>query len=303
MKIVFLGTPEFAVPILKALNEKYEVALVISQPNRVKKKGVFLPTPVCQCANDLGLKIIQPEKIGDEFEYIQSINADVLVSAAYGQYVPSKILKLFKKTMNVHGSLLPMHRGGAPIQRAIINGDTKTGITIIEMAKKLDAGLMYAKREYEITDKTTSSQAFADLSIIGRDLLLEVIEDIYNCKNLGEVQNEDLATFSPNLEAHEEIVSFDKSAREVVRQINGLSMEPGASIIVNGINVKVFEAEVVEDDSELVAGTVISLKKQVLIKAQDNAVKINKILVPGKKLLSAKDFVNGQKIFKELDVI
>ena len=146
MKIVFIGTPEFAVPVLEALNSKYEVVLVISQPNRVKKKGVFLDTPVCAKAKELGLNIIQPEHIGEEYEYIKSLEADILVSAAYGQYVPSKVLNLFKKTLNVHGSLLPKHRGGAPIQRAIMNGDDVTGVTIIEMAKKLDETVDFFKK-------------------------------------------------------------------------------------------------------------------------------------------------------------
>ena len=303
MKIVFIGTPEFAVPVLEALNSKYEVVLVISQPNRVKKKGVFLDTPVCAKAKELGLNIIQPEHIGEEYEYIKSLEADILVSAAYGQYVPSKVLNLFKKTLNVHGSLLPKHRGGAPIQRAIMNGDDVTGVTIIEMAKKLDAGLMYAKKEYVIKDTDTSDKVFSELSIIGTNLLMEVIEDVYNGVLTGETQNEEEATFSSNLTPEEEFISFDMKAKMVVRHINSLTSNPGASIKVNDMIIKVYEAEEVVDNSNLKPGTVISLKKQVLIKAQDNAVKINKILVPGKKVLPARDFVNGQKIFKELDVI
>ena len=303
MRIVFIGTPEFAVPVLEALNSKYEVVLVVSQPNRVKKKGVFIDTPVAAKAKELGLNIIQPEKIGEEYEYLKSLEADVLVSAAYGQYVPTKILNLYKKTLNVHGSLLPKHRGGAPIQRAIMNGDDVTGVTIIEMAKKLDAGVMYAKKEYAIKDTDTSDVVFNELSIIGTNLLMEVIEDVYNGKLAGEAQNEEEATFSSNLTAEEEFISFDMPARMVVRHINSLSSNPGASIKVNDMTVKVYEAEEVVDQSDLAPGTVVSLKKQVLIKAKDNAVKINKILVPGKKVLPAKDFVNGQKILKELDVI
>ena len=303
MKIVFIGTPEFAVPVLEALNSKYEVVLVVSQPNRVKKKGVFIDTPVAAKAKELGLNIIQPEKIGEEYEYLKSLEADVLVSAAYGQYVPTKILNLYKKTLNVHGSLLPKHRGGAPIQRAIMNGDDVTGVTIIEMAKKLDAGVMYAKKQYAIKDTDTSDIVFNELSTIGTNLLMEVIEDVYNGKLVGEVQNEEEATFSSNLTAEEEFISFDMPARMVVRHINSLSSNPGASIKVNDMIIKVYEAEEVVEQSDLAPGTVISLKKQVLIKAKDNAVKINKILVPGKKVLPARDLVNGQKIFKELDVI
>ena len=132
---------------------------------------------------------------------------------------------------------------------------------------------------------------------------MEVIEDVYNGNLKGEVQNEEEATFSSNLTAEEEFISFDMPARMVVRHINSLSSNPGASIKINDMIIKVYEAEEVVENSNLEPGTVVSLKKQVLIKAQDNAVKINKILVPGKKVLPARDFVNGQKIFKELDKI
>lgn len=303
MKIVFMGTPDFAVPILKALNEKYEVVLVISQPNKIKKKGVLLDTPVASLAKSLNLNLYQPEKIGDGLEYIKSFNADILVTAAFGQYIPTKILNLFKKTMNVHGSLLPKYRGGAPIQRSIMNGDKITGITIIEMAKKLDAGVMYAKRECPILDTDNSSILFEKLSIIGRDLLLEVIDDIYLGKLKGEPQNEDEVTYAPNLLPEEEIVSFNKPAFEVVCQIKGLANNPGATIIFNDIKIKVFDAKVVLDNTDYKPGTVLSLKKQVLIKTIDNAVSLDLILVPGKKMISARDFVNGQKILKEFDVI
>ncbi|MDE6241250.1 MAG: methionyl-tRNA formyltransferase [Anaeroplasmataceae bacterium] len=303
MKIVFMGTPDFAVPILEALHKKYEIVLVISQPNKLKKKGQWIDTPVAATAKRLGVPLYQPEKVGADVEYIKSFQGDVLVTAAFGQYIPSKVLALFKKTMNVHGSLLPKYRGGAPIQRSIMNGDTKTGITIIEMAKKLDAGIMYAKRECPILDGDTSSMMFEKLSIIGRDLLLEVIEDIYSGKLIGEVQNEAEVTYAPNLTPEEEIIDFNRPAKDIVHQIMGLSLEPGATILFKDLKLKVFQAKVVEDTSNHVPGTVLSLKKQVLIKALDDAVSLGLILIPGKKMLPAKDFVNGQKILKEFDVI
>ena len=219
MKIIFMGTPEFAVPSLKALNEKYEVVLAISQPNRAKKKGVFVETPVAKCARELGIEVFQPESIKNEYEYIASKNADILVSAAYGQYIPTKILKLFKYTINVHGSLLPKHRGGAPIQRSLINGDEYTGITLIQMAKRLDAGLMYAKKELKIEEDDNSSTLFDKLSIIGADLLMENIEDICNGTNLGEAQNDDEHTYSPNISPEEEKIDLNKPTKDIINQI------------------------------------------------------------------------------------
>ncbi len=303
MKIVFMGTPDFAVPILEALHQKYEIVLVVSQPNKVKKKGQYLDTPVAACAKRLGLEVFQPEKLSQDFEKIREAEGDILVTAAYGQYVPSKVLNLFAKTLNVHGSLLPKYRGGAPIQRAIINGDKETGITIIEMAKKLDAGKMYAKKSCPITEEDTSSRMFEKLSIIGRDLLLEVIDKVYADELGGEVQNEEEVCLAPNLTKEEEIVDFHKPAFLVARQIRGLSLEPGATILHDNMMIKVFDAKVVADTSSAVPGTILSLKKQVLIKTLDDAVSLDLIVVPGKKMLNAKDFVNGQKIFKEFDVI
>lgn len=303
MKIVFMGTPDFAVPILKALDEKYEVLLVISQPNRVKKKGIFLDTPVAKEAKKRNLFLRQPEKVKELYEEIKQMNPDVLVSAAYGQYVPSTILNLFKKTLNVHGSLLPKYRGGAPIQRAIRNGDTKTGVTIIEMAKRLDSGVMYGKTECEITDKDTSSMVFERLSYLGRDLLLEVIEDVYNGKNLGIAQIEQEATYAPNIEPEEEILNFNKPSKEVLRQIHSLALEPGATIFFQGMRIKIYEARVVLDSSRNCPGTILSLNKKLLVKTLDGAIEIEEILIPGKKKMKVKDFLNGQKIFKEYDVI
>ncbi len=298
-----MGTPDFAVPILEALHEKYEIVLVISQPNRLKKKGVWIDTPVAHKAKELKLSLLQPEKVSDISDMIYQLKADVLVTAAYGQYVPSKILNQFKKTLNVHGSLLPKYRGGAPIQRAIKNKEYQTGVTIIEMAKKLDSGVMYAKRACDISDTDTSTMVFERLSFLGRDLLLEVIEDVYHEKNKGVVQNEREVTYAPNLEPEEEYVDFNRSSLEVVRHIHSLADEPGATIIFKENRIKVYKASIVSDCSDYLPGTILSLKKQILIKTLDGAVQIHELLVPGKKKMKTIDFLNGQKIFHEFDVI
>ncbi|MDE5566396.1 MAG: methionyl-tRNA formyltransferase [Anaeroplasmataceae bacterium] len=303
MKIVFMGTPEFAVPILEALHERYEVVLVVSQPNRIKKKNEMVETPVCACAKRLGLTVFQPEKLKDSYEPLVEAKADILVTAAYGQYVPSKILNLFQKTLNVHGSLLPAYRGGAPIQRAIMNGEKTTGITIIEMAKKLDAGKMYAKKECPILDTDNSKALFEKLSIIGRDLLLEVIEDVYLGKLEGIVQDEALVSYAPNLSKEEERIDFNKPAYLVARHIQGLSLDPGAYFMFHDQNFKVLKATAVADDSNALPGTILSLKKKFLVKTLEGAVELDWIIAPGKKMLDVKSFVNGQKFFKELDVI
>ncbi|MBO5542158.1 MAG: methionyl-tRNA formyltransferase, partial [Acholeplasmatales bacterium] len=274
-----------------------EIALVISQPNREKKKGALIPTPVANLATELGLKLIQPEKIADAYSDILEAKADVLISAAYGQYIPSKILNLFKYKINVHGSLLPLHRGGAPIQRCLINGDTKTGVTIMEMAKGLDTGKIYSMVEYQIEDDDNSTTLFEKLSVIGRDLLLNTIEDIVNDKNLGIPQDDSKSTYSKNIEKEEELIKLNNTSKNIVNQIRGLAMTPGAYINVSNINLKVYKASIREYSGNELPGTILSIKKEILIKTKDGAISLELVQMPGKKIITGKEFSNGQKLF------
>lgn len=304
MKIIFMGTPDFAVPSLEALNQKYEVVLVVSQPAKPEgRKGILKNPPVATKALELGLPLYQPEHIKDEFAYFEKITADMIVTAAYGQFIPTKILKLYKKCINIHGSLLPKHRGGAPIQRAIIEGDEITGVTIMEMVKKMDAGRMYASKEIPILSSDNNSSLFEKLSLIGRDLLMENIEDIYNDKNEGIPQKEEEATISPNISSLEEKINFNKDANDVFNLIRGLADEPGAYFEYNGQRIKIYKASIEKNNSEVLAGTIINLKKCLVIKCKTDAISILELQAPGKKRMNIKDFLNGQKLIKLNDVI
>lgn len=298
MKIVFMGTPEFAVPILEALAQKYDVSLVVCQAD--PKPGKF--PAVKKKAIELGIKVFQPLKIKDDYEEILATGADVLITAAYGQFVPTKLLKKFKKCINVHGSLLPKRRGGAPIQRAIMEGDLKTGVTLIEMVKKMDAGVMYAKGEIPITEEDTADDLFYKLSILGRDLLMENICDIVSNHNLGIPQDEALATISPNLTKEEEKIDFNKSAFFVVRQINGLSSNPGGYIMINGNLVKVYKAKVLNGYNGK-PGEVVSINKHLVIMASDSGVEILTLKPAGKKIMPASSYLNGQRLLQIGDVL
>ena len=296
MKIVFLGSIEFSKVVLEKLNEKYEVVCVVSQPNRVKKKGVFLDTPTAKFAKDNNILLHQPEHIKESVEFLKELNADVLVSAAYGQYVPSKVLNLFKKTINVHGSLLPKYRGGAPIQRSIMAGDTVTGITLIRMEKALDGGVMYAKRELAIDPTEDADSLFNRLAYLGAQLLLENIEDIYNEKNLGEVQDESLATYAPNIEKEEELIDFNNTSKNIINKIRGLSTNPGAYFTYKDTVIKVFKASEVTGINGNV-GEILKTKGGIVIKTKDSAISLDMVLPAGKKLMDGKSFSNGQKLF------
>ena len=303
MKIVFMGTPEFACPILEDLAKKYEVVLVVSQPNKPEgRKGIIKDTPVAETAKNLGLNLFQPIKIKDSISYFDNVDADVLVTAAYGQFVPTKILKKFKKCINVHGSLLPKHRGGAPIQRAIINGDKETGVTIMEMVKKMDAGRMYAKKSVDILDTDNNESLFNKLSIIGRDLLLESIEGILSGEIVGEEQNESEVTISPNIEVWEEKIDFNNNAIDVFNKIRGLAVNPGAYAVINDFRIKVYSSQIVPDNSDLTPGSIILMKKRLIVKCKTDAVELLMIQPQGKKMMLARDFLNGQKNFTQMDI-
>lgn len=299
MKIVFMGTPEFSVNVLDKLNSKYEIELVVSQPNRIKKKNELLPTPVAKYAIDNNLELFQPENIKDDYEKILNTEAEILITAAYGQYIPSKILNKFKYKLNVHASLLPKHRGGAPIQRSIMEGDEFTGVSIMEMTKKLDAGKVYAVSQYKILDDDNSTSVFEKLSAIGANLLMDNLEDIINDKNKGLEQDESLATYSKNIAREEEQLDLNKSTIEIINHIRGLANEPGAYINVNGVKFKVFKATKLVDNSNNKPGTVLSVKKGIIIKTIDGAISLDLVLLPGKKIMTGKDFSNGQKLFSE----
>lgn len=299
-----MGTPDFAVPSLEALNEKYEVVLVVSQPAKPEgRKGILKNPPVALKALELGIQLFQPEHIKNEYEYFKNIQADMIVTAAYGQFIPTKILNLYKKCINVHGSLLPYHRGGAPIQRAIINGDKKTGVTIMEMVKKMDAGRMYASTEIPILDSDNNSSLFEKLAIIGKNLLMENIEDIYNGKNEGIMQNEEEATISPNIAPEEEKINFNIDARKVFNLIRGLSDEPGAYCEYNGQRIKIYKASIEKNDSDALPGTIINIKKSLIVKCKTDAISILELQIPGKKRMNVKDFLNGQKLLNLNDII
>lgn len=303
MKIIFMGTPEFASVILEELNKKYEISLVVSQPDKeVGRKRILTNPPVISKAKELGLKYFQPKKIKEEYDVIINENADMIVTAAYGQIVPDVVLNSVKKAINVHASLLPKYRGGAPIQRAIINGDKKTGVSIIEMVSKLDAGVIYATKNIDILPSDNNTTMFEKLALLGRDLLIDSIEDIYSGKNKGIPQDESKVVFSPNIKREEEKLDFNDTAINLFNKIRGLALEPGAYASINGENIKIYSSEIVEYNGGEQAGTILSLKKEILVKTSDKALRLLLIKPSGKKTMQSKDFVNGQKLLNIGDI-
>ena len=303
MRIIFLGTPEFATGILTLLDKYYEVVLVVTKADARGNHNKLIESPVKIKAKELGLNIFQPVSLKDDYKPLLDAKADMLITAAYGQFIPGKLLDQFKYKLNVHASLLPKRRGGAPIQRAIIEGDKETGVTIMQMERKMDSGCIYAQAKLPISQDDNSTTLFAKLAVLGRDLLIATLPDIISGKNKGQKQVEEDATFSYVLTKEDEKLNFNKQSLDVVNQIRGLALEPGAYFKFKDQPYKILKAKAVSTTSNADPGTIISLNKEMLIKTADGAISVLEIKPAGKKTMDIKSFLNGQRIFQENDVI
>ena len=304
-KIVFMGTPKFAVPILEMLIENFGVDLVITQPDKkVGRKKVLTAPPVKILAEEKGIRVLQPEKIsGDEdvLAELKELNPDIIITAAYGQLVPESILEIPKyKCINVHGSLLPKLRGGAPIQYPILEDHGKTGITIMYMVKKLDAGDMISKIEVDILDSDNYESLHDKLSIAGRDLLKETLPNIFTGNIAPEKQDDSLATFARNILREDEKIDWNKSAREIFNQVRALDPMPGAFTYLDENILKIWSSKVVELEenySAEKAGTIIKQdKKYIYILCGKNTVlKVKELQISGKKRMPVVNFLSNKK--------
>lgn len=297
MKIIFMGTPNFAVPILERISSKHEVLLVVTQPDQYhKRKRTYLSTPVKEWALANGLEVFQPEKIKQGVDKLLSYDVDLIVTAAYGQFIPKVILEHPKyRSINVHGSLLPKYRGGAPIQRAIMNGEEKTGISIIYMESKMDAGDILQMAEIPILDIDNQDTMFEKLSYLGRDLILDVIDDLEKGQVKPIKQNKDEVSFAYNLTKADELIDFNKTAREVFNQIRGLNSNPGAYFTIDGIDIKVYNSNVSSKITSVKPGVIVGINKDSFdISCQDHTViSITELQLPSKNKIRAIDFLNG----------
>lgn len=304
-KIVFMGTPKFAVPVLEMLIEKYGVDLVITQPDKkVGRKKVLTAPPVKIIAEEKGIKVLQPEKISNDenvLSELKELNPDIIITAAYGQLVPETILEIPKyKCINVHGSLLPKLRGGAPIQYSILEDHGKTGITIMYMVKKLDAGDMISKVEVDILDSDNYESLHDKLSIAGRDLLKETLPNIFTGNIAPEKQDDSLATFARNILREDEKIDWNKSARQIFNQIRALDPTPGAFTYLDENVLKIWNSEVVdleENFSSKKVGTIIKQdKKHIYLLCGENTVlKVKELQISGKKRMPVVNFLSNKK--------
>lgn len=297
-RIVFLGTPEFAACVLQGLiDNNYNVVAVVSQPDKpVGRKKILTPTPVKEVALKNNINVYQPVSLRKDFEFLKELDVDMLITTAYGQILPQEVLDIAKiNNINVHASLLPKLRGGAPIHRSIIEGHDKTGVTIMEMVNKMDAGRMYAKKEYAINNEINTTQLFKELAVVGKDLLLETLPLLLEGKLEGEVQNEEEVTYAFNIKREEERIDFNKTVQEVHNLIRGLSEVPGAYCIFKDKQFKIYQARIfnVSNNQDEVGTLKIEGKNRLLVKCSDGYLELLSIQLEGKQRMDVKSFLNG----------
>lgn len=299
-KVVFMGTPDFSVPILQQLlDDGYEVIAVVTQPDRpVGRKKVLTPPPVKAEAEKHGIPVYQPEKIREpkELEKILDLNPDLVVTAAFGQILPKALLEAPKHgCINVHASLLPELRGGAPIHYAIINGLEKTGVTIMYMAEKLDAGDILTQVEVPIAETDHVGILHDKLSNAGAKLLSETIPRLLKGEITPIKQNEDEATFAWNIHREQEKIDWTKSGEEIYNQIRGMNPWPVAYSTLNGSVLKIWSSEKMNVSSGSQPGMILSLEKDGLVVASGNetAIKITELQPAGKKRMEAGQYLRG----------
>lgn len=291
-----MGTPSFAVPILETLIDKYNVIMVVCQPDKEKdRKGNIIYSPCKEIALKNNIEVYQPNKIREEYQYILDKNPDIIITAAYGQIIPLEILEYPKYgCINVHGSLLPKLRGGAPIHHAIINGDKFAGVTIMYMDKKMDAGDIISQRSIEIEENTILDDLYYKLSIIGRDLLLDTLPSIFNGTNDRIKQDENKVTFGFNITKEEEKIDFNDTSNNIHNKIRGLSSIPGAYAIINNKRMKIYLSEKTNNISKSKPGTINDINENgIIVSTKDYDIILKNIKLEGKNRCNVKDFING----------
>lgn len=296
-KIVFMGTPEFAVPVLEMLIKNYQVVLVVTQPDKkVGRKQVITPSPIKKIAEIHQIPVFQPKSIRTDYQKIEEVKTDLIITCAYGQIIPESVLNIPTiGSFNVHASLLPKYRGGAPIHKCLMNGEEKTGVTIMYMDKGMDTGDMVSRVEYVIKDTDTTETLHEVLSKLGAKLLEETLPSILDGTNQREKQKEGDVTYAYNIKREEERIDFYKTGKSIINQIRGLNSWPLANILVNKEEYKVLEATF-EKKEKCNPGKVREVTKDSIgIDCFDGTIYITKLKPFGKKIMSTKDFLNGTK--------
>ena len=299
MKVIFLGTPEFAVAPLRAIigSENHQVVGVVTQPDRpVGRKNIITPPPVKVVALEHGIPVFQYEKIRKEgVEDLKSLGADIMVTCAYGQILSREIIDICKHgIINIHGSLLPKYRGASPIQSAVINGEQTTGITIMQTEEGIDSGDILATFETPIGETETSADLFARLSLLGAKHICSTLDLIESGKIIPKKQDESQATVVKTIKKEDALIDFSKDATTVKNLINGMNPWPVAFTYFNGKKIKFFKAKAVDGVGQI--GEVITADKRLTVACGKGAVDIFSLQEEGGKAMAVTAYLNGRKL-------
>lgn len=296
-RIVFMGTPEFAANILESLIENdYNIVGVVTQcDKKVGRKQQLTYSPVKEVAIKYHIPLFQPVKIKDDYQPVLDFEPDLILTAAYGQIIPKELLDYpHYHCINTHGSLLPKYRGGSPIQTALINGETYTGMTLMFMEEKMDAGDILKQERLLISDEDTNAILFKKLSDLAKEMLLDFLPAYFKGDFEAKKQNPDEVTYSYNLKKEDEFIHFDRPVRTVFNHIRGLLDNPGAFGIMNGRSYKFLKVGYVADDSVESDSVFMGLEDDYLkISCLDGYIRVYSIKPEGKNAMDAKSFYNG----------
>ncbi|ODJ67889.1 methionyl-tRNA formyltransferase [Brochothrix thermosphacta] len=299
-KIIFMGTPDFAVPVLQKLiaDPSISIEAVVTQPDRkVGRKHILTPTPVKKAAVAADLNVLQPEKLrtSEELETLINMDVDLLITAAYGQILPNSLLEAPRLgAINVHASLLPKLRGGAPIHYALIEGHKEAGVTIMYMAEKLDAGDMLSQSAIPIEEEDNVGTLFEKLSIVGADLLVETLPAILDGSIVAVPQNEAEVTFARNISRDQERIDWNKSARAIFNHVRGMNPFPSSFTTFEGGNWKIWEVVESFEETTAPAGTIVSVDQTIRVAAGDGKTVDIKVFQPaGKQRMTTSDYLRG----------
>lgn len=292
--IVFMGTPDFSVPVLKMLIENTNVIMVVTQPDKIvgKDKTVSF-SPVKKLAIEENIPVFQPIRIRKDFEELKNLDIDLIVTCAYGQIIPKEILDMPKYgCINVHASILPKYRGSAPIQWCLFNNDDVTGVTIMYMDEGMDTGDIIKIKEIPILVSDNVGTLHDKLSIVGRDLLFDVLPTIFDKSNARIKQGDDY-TMAPMIKREDERLNFNEEGKKIIGKIKGLNPWPLANIIINNQEIKVLEAEFIEKEIKNVGIIKEMDKKKLGITCKNGIIYLKKIKPSGKKVMEINSFLNG----------
>lgn len=308
IRILFFGTPEISAYLFEKLIEnKYNVIGLVAQEDKpVGRKGIIESVPTKKIALKYNISVFQYKKVSDHVDEIRKLNPDLILTLAFGQIVSRELLMVPKYgCLNLHGSILPKYRGAAPIQYSLLNGDKETGISLMEMVEKMDAGKVFAVEKVLISADDNFTTLVDKMKIAAFDCVEKYLDGVLNGELKGVEQDENLATFTKKIKEEDEVIHFNEDAFVIFNKVRALSLIPGAHFVFNNLKYKIFKCKVIKDDSNNENGKIISYdKKNFIIKCAKDAIKIEQIQKQGKKVMNYSDFFNGNsKDFKVGDLI